>query len=135
MSISWDPAHLAFLRDHDLGVLATGRSDGSPQQSMVLYVVDDETRLIVSSKSYTAKWHNAVRRPEVALTVVDGRVNLVIYGVAETIEADPLRAELSALAFAAMSGNEVDPASIIPVLDEQQRTVIRITPSRVLFHE
>jgi len=135
MNMTWDPQHEAFLRDHNLGVLATGRTDGSPQQSMVLYSVDDEGRLVVSAKSFTAKWHNAVRRPEVSLTVVDGRVNLVIYGVAETIDEDPLRAELSAVLFTIMSGKEVDPESIVPVLDEQRRTIIRITPARSFYHE
>jgi hypothetical protein len=96
MTIDWDPRHLEFLRSHLWAVLATGRADGSPQQSMVGYAVDDEQRLLVSAKSYTAKWKNAVRLPKVSMTVPDGRVHLVVYGEAETIDHDPLRAELRA---------------------------------------
>ena len=70
----------AFLGAHVWAVLATTRRDGSPQQSMVGYVVDDEGRLVMSTKAYTAKWHNVRRRPSVSLTVPDGRVHLVVDG-------------------------------------------------------
>lgn len=126
----------AFLRDHVWAVLATGRRDGSPQQSMVGYVVDDDGRIVVSVKSYTAKWKNALRQPRVSLTVPDGRVHLVVYGDAEAIDADPLRAELTADVFARLSGSpRMDPESIVGMLDEQQRTVLRITPAKAELHE
>lgn len=129
-------AEAAFLRSHTWAILATGRRDGSPQQSMVGYLLDDEGRLVISAKSYTAKWRNALRQPRVSLTVPDGRAHLVVYGTAEAIDADPLRAELSADVFAALGGGErPDPTSIVPLLDEQQRTVLRIVPERTLFHE
>lgn len=123
-----------FLRSRLWAILATGRRDGSPQQSMVGYVVDDEGRIVLSIKSYTAKWKNALRQPRVSFTVADGRAHLVIYGTAETIDADPLRAELTADVFARLSNaDRPDPASIISTLDEQQRTVLRITPEHVIF--
>jgi PPOX class probable F420-dependent enzyme len=125
-----------FLTDHVWAVLATTRRDGSPQQSMVGYVVDDEGRLVISTKAYTAKWHNVRRRPSVSLTVPDGRVHLVIDGTVELIEDDPIRAELTADALVAMFGGErPDPAAIVATLDEQQRTVLRLTPRSVRFHE
>ena len=124
-----------FLAGHTWAILATGRRDGSPQQSMIGYCLDAEDRLVISAKSYTAKWNNAVRRAEVSVAVPDGRACLVVYGRAETIAADPDRAELTADVFAALTGGErPDPASIVPMLDEQQRTVIRITPERVFLH-
>ena len=131
-----DNEHRRFLADHTWAVLATGRRDGSPQQSMIGYAVDDDDRILISAKTYTAKWNNTVRRPDVSLCVPDGRTHLVVYGTAETIADDPLRAELTADVFAALSGSDrPDPASIVPMLDEQQRTVIRLTPGKVLFHE
>ena len=125
-----------FLRDHLWAVLATSRRDGSPQQSMVGYVVDDEGRLVISTKSHTAKWRNAVRAPQVSLAVADGRVHLVVYGEAEPIDRDPERAELTADVFARLSGGDrPDPESIVELLDEQRRTVLRITPTSTVFHE
>ena len=132
----WPEAHWAFADDHVWAILATGRRDGSPQQSMIGYGVDDDGRMVISVKAYTAKWLNAVREPRVCVTVPDGRKHLVVYGVAEAISEDPLRAELTSHAFAALSGDAPpDPATIIPILDEQQRTVLRITPTKTLFQE
>lgn len=136
-TFAWDPGHLAYARDHVWAVLATGRADGSPQQSMVGYAVDDQGRLVISAKAYTAKWRNAVRQPRVSLTVPDGRVHLVVYGTAEAVDADPLRAELTADVFAALGGGSErpDPATLVDLLDQQQRTVLRITATKALFQE
>ncbi|MEM7285658.1 MAG: pyridoxamine 5'-phosphate oxidase family protein [Actinomycetota bacterium] len=136
MTFEWDPTQREFLDNHTWAVLATGRTDGSPQQSMIGYTVDDEGRLVISAKSYTAKWKNAVRQSRVSVTVPDGRIHLVVYGEAEAIDEDPLRAQLTSSVFAALSGNEPpDPASILPMLDEQQRTVLRITPDKTFYQE
>jgi PPOX class probable F420-dependent enzyme len=134
-TFEWDPDLLSYATDHLWAVLATGRSDGSPQQSMVGYIVDDAGRLVVSAKAFTAKWKNAVRQPRVSITVPDGRAPQVVYGTAETIDADPRRAELTADVFAALGGNgdRPDPADIVDSLNEQQRTVIRITPTKAMY--
>jgi PPOX class probable F420-dependent enzyme len=125
---------LEFLRAHSQAVLATGRPDGSPQVSTVVYAVDDG-QLLISAKRYTAKYRNATRQPKVALVVNDGHAQLVVYGAAEAIEDDPLRAALTAKVWAAMTGDAIeDPAALVPTLDEQQRTVIRVTAERVLFN-
>ncbi len=136
MTVDWDPQHLEFARSHPWAVLATGRADGSPQQSMIGYLIDDEGCLVISAKAYTAKWKNAVREPKVCVTVPDGRIHLVVYGDAEAIAADPLRAELTAQVFGALSGNPPpDPNSIVAMLDEQQRVILRITPTKFLYQE
>ncbi len=65
----------AFLRAHRWGVLATARSDGSPQQVMVSYTLDERERVLISTQTFTAKWRNAVvsrvclsRLPTIACT-------------------------------------------------------------------
>jgi hypothetical protein len=83
---------------------------------------------------YTAKWNNAVRNPKVSVTVTDGRAHLVIYGTAETIDADALRAELTAEVFRRISDRDrPDPTGLVSTLDEAQRTVLRIIPEKVLL--
>ena len=123
-----------YLESHNLAVLATGRRDGSPQVSMVLYAVDGHD-IVISVKSYTAKWKNALRQPKVALVVHDGRKQLIVYGTATGIDADPDRAELSADVWAVMLGERPDPSEIVESLDEQQRTVLRITPDKVSYND
>jgi PPOX class probable F420-dependent enzyme len=135
MSYAWDPEHREFADAHLWAVLATGRKDGSPQQSMIGYLVEDQGRLVTSVKSYTAKWKNAVREPKVCVTVPDGREHLVVYGTAEAIDTDPARAELTAAVFGRMVGGEPPEwTSLVESLDEQQRTVLRITPTKTLLH-
>lgn len=126
----------AFLDGHVWAVLATTRRDGSPQQSMVGYAVDAEGRVAISTKSFTAKWHNLLRHPRASLTVADGRTHLVLAGPVECIASDPLRAELTADVFATLSGQaRPDPSSIIPMLDDQRRVVLRLTAEAVHLHE
>jgi PPOX class probable F420-dependent enzyme len=125
---------LEFLRAHRQAVLATGRRDGSPQVSTVVYAVDG-AQVLISAKRYTSKHRNAARQPKVALVVNDGHAQLVVYGTAEAVEDDPLRAELTAKVWEAMTGEAVeDPNQLVPTLDEQQRSVIRVTADRVLFN-
>jgi PPOX class probable F420-dependent enzyme len=136
MSFEWDEEHRAFLDAHKWAILATGRADGSPQQSMVAYAVDDEGRLLISAKAFTAKWKNACRQARVSVAISDDRVHLVVYGEAETIDADPDRAALTAQVFGVLSGSEPpEPDAIVPMLDEQQRTVIRVTPDKTFYQE
>ncbi len=132
---NWDKDHLAYAKAHPWAVLATGRKDGSPQQSMVGYAIDDQGRVLVSAKAYTAKWNNAIRQPHVSVAVPDGRTHLVVYGTAEPIETEPLRSQLTAEVFGAFLGEVPDPDSLVDSLDEQRRTVLRITPVKTLLHE
>jgi hypothetical protein len=83
----------------------------------------------------TAKWRNALRQPKVSLAVADDRVHVVVYGLAEAITSDPERAELSADVLEAVRGQQrPDPSSLVAWLDENEHTILRITPQKVLSH-
>ena len=130
----WSDDQTAYLRAHKWAMLATSKRDGSPQVSMIGYVLDDDGAILISAKRYSAKHRNAVRHPKVALIVHDDAKQLVLYGEAEGVEEDPRRAELSAKVFGPIFGTPVkDPADIVPTLDQQQRTVIRVTPTSAFF--
>lgn len=125
-----------FLAGHVWGVLATGRADGSPQQSLVGYALDTDGRILVLTQAGTAKWRNAVRRPQVSFAVPDDRVHVVVYGAAEAIDADPERAELATHVLAAVRGTDPpEPASIVEWLDADERRILRITPQKAFMHE
>jgi PPOX class probable F420-dependent enzyme len=134
--MAYTDTQLEFLSAHRWAVLATGRPDGSPQQAMVGYALDDEGRILVLTRPFTAKWRNVLRQPRVSVTVPDGRRHVVVYGTAEAIDTDPERAELSADVLAAVRGVErPDPPTIAGWLDENQQVVLRITPEKALMHE
>jgi PPOX class probable F420-dependent enzyme len=130
-----DPEQKAFLELRRWAAFATGRRDGSPQLSHVGYAVDGE-HIIVSMKSYTAKWKNARRQPKVALLIHEDRKQLVIYGHAECIDRDPERAAQSTRVFRRLTGNDVQvDENFVRLLDAQQRTILRITPDKASMND
>jgi len=71
----------AYLESHVWGLLATGRSNGAPQLSMVAYDWDG-TDVVISCRSRAAKFVNAERRDAVVFAVPDGVNNLTVTGTA-----------------------------------------------------
>jgi PPOX class probable F420-dependent enzyme len=62
-----------FLREHHRSVLATFRGDGRPQLSPIVHGVDDDGRVLVSSREPAYKVRNLRRDPRVSLcAVADG---------------------------------------------------------------
>lgn len=59
-----------FLRANHRAVLATRRRDGRSQLSPILFAVGEDGRLLVSTRSATAKANNIRRFPQVSLCVV-----------------------------------------------------------------
>jgi PPOX class probable F420-dependent enzyme len=60
----------AFLRDHSRSVLATRRGDGSPQLSPVAHAIDDEGRVVISSREGAYKVRNLRRDGRASLCVI-----------------------------------------------------------------
>jgi PPOX class probable F420-dependent enzyme len=58
-----------FLRTNHRAVLATRRSDGSPQLSPVTVAVDDEGRVMISTRETAAKARNLRRDPRASVCV------------------------------------------------------------------
>src|SRR6266568_6799188 len=58
-----------FLSSHHRAVLATFRADGRPQLSPVLCAVDDDGRVLISTRETAIKAKNARRNPQAALCV------------------------------------------------------------------
>ncbi len=63
----------AFIGDNHRAVLMTRRSDGSPQLSPVLAVVDGQGRVVVSTRETAMKVHNVQRDRSVALCVLNDK--------------------------------------------------------------
>lgn len=79
----------AFLADHHRAVLATRRGDGEAQMSPVVCALDDDGRLLVSTRQTARKTHHVRRDPRVSLCVLpDGFFGswIQVEGRAEVIE-------------------------------------------------
>src|SRR4051794_10896989 len=77
-----------FLRQNHRSVLATTRRDGRPQLSPVVHAVDDDGRVVISSREPAFKVRNLQRDPQASVCVmndgffgrwmqVDGRATIV----------------------------------------------------------
>jgi len=74
-----------FLKDHRLGILATGRRDGTPQQSILSYAYDGKD-VVISTGGDTAKAKNIRKKAGVSLAVSDGPTCVVVYGKARLLQ-------------------------------------------------
>ncbi len=63
----------SFLRENHRGVLATRRSSGGVQQSPVIAAVDDDGRVVISSRETAYKVRNLRRDPRAQLCVFTDR--------------------------------------------------------------
>lgn len=92
----------AVIREQHRAVLATLRSDGTPQMSPVLVAVDDAGRLLVSTRETALKVRNARRDPRLWLCVlpdgffgrwvqVEGRAEIVSLPAAMDVLVDYYR--------------------------------------------
>lgn len=84
----------AFLRAHTLGILATGRRDGSPQQSVLRYTYTDAGDVVIATADSAAKVKNARKNPGVSLAVNDGPTCVVVYGQARLLQGAEAEAYL-----------------------------------------
>jgi PPOX class probable F420-dependent enzyme len=62
---------LDFVRHNHRAVLATHRKDGGIQQSPVLAAVDDQDRVVISTRSGAIKTRNLRRDPRASLCVIN----------------------------------------------------------------
>ena len=74
-----------FLQAHRLCVFATGRKDGSPQQSYIGYQYDG-AQFLLGGQATSFKMRNLARNPGCSLVVTDGRGFVLVYGTAELVE-------------------------------------------------
>ena len=83
---------LAFVREHDRGVLVTMRKDGRPQLSNIIYVPDDNDVIRISVTDARAKTKNLRRDPRASLHVT--RADFFAYVVLEgTVALSPVAAD------------------------------------------
>lgn len=126
-----------FLREHDLGVLSTIDRTGNLDGAVVYYFVDDLDFIYILTKSGTAKGRNVYAHGRVALTIYEAetRQTLQLQGVAE-VETDQTAKNNI---FAQMTNPHLYGGKIelppVTKLHEGAFMVIRITPTRIRFHD
>ena len=118
-----------FLRTHHRAVLATTRRDGRPQMSPVLATVDDEGRVLISTREGAIKTRNARRDPRVSLCVLnDGFFGEWVQaeGSAEIVSL-PAAMELLVDYYRRVAGEHPDWADYRAAMERDKRVIIRVT--------
>lgn len=122
----------AIVREQPRAVLATTRTDGSPQMSPVLVSVDEQGRLLVSTRETAMKVRNLERDPRAWLCVlpdgffgrwiqVEGRVEIVTLPEAMDLLVDYYRR---------LNGEHPDWDDYQRSMRDERRVVVRIEPAR-----
>ena len=121
-----------FLRAHHRAVLATSRSDGMPQLSPVTCTVDDEGRVLISTRETAVKTKNLRRRPQASLCVFTDTFFgewVQVEGNAEVISL-PDAMDLLVEYYRRVSGEHPDWADYRAAMIRDRRVIVRITITR-----
>jgi PPOX class probable F420-dependent enzyme len=110
-------------------VLTTQRADGRPQMSPVVSAVDDDGRLLVSTREPAAKVRNLRRNPAVSVCVLPDTFFgewAQLDGTAEIVPL-PEAMELLEFVYRQVSGEHPDWAEFREAMNAQRRVALRIT--------
>jgi PPOX class probable F420-dependent enzyme len=121
-----------FLRVHHHAVLATTRTDGRPQLSPVTAGVDDEGRILVSTRETAMKTRNLARDPRASLCVLnDGFFGewMQAEGTAEIVHL-PEAMDLLVDYYRRISGEHRDWNDYRDAMQRERRVMVRITITR-----
>jgi PPOX class probable F420-dependent enzyme len=121
-----------FLSGHPRAVLATTRSDGRPQLSPVVVAVDDEGRVLISTREPAIKAKNLQRDPRASLCGMSDTFFgewVQAEGIAEIIhlpDALPILEDY----YRRVSGEHPDWDEYREAMRRDKRLIIRITVDR-----
>ncbi len=119
----------AFLRSNHRAVLITSRRNGRPQASPVLAAVDDEGRVVMSTRETAMKTKNLERDPRASLCVLSDE----FYGPWVQIDGDveivPRPAAIDVLVdyYRRISGEHPDWDDYRAALERERRVALRLT--------
>jgi PPOX class probable F420-dependent enzyme len=123
---------LDYVRSHHRAVLATSRSDGGVQLSPVAVAVDDDGRLVVSSRVTAMKTLNLKMRPTAWLCVMDDGFYGKWIQAEGPVEVVPLPEAMDGLVayYRSISGEHPDWDEYKEAMREERRVLLRMTVER-----
>ena len=121
-----------FIKKNPRAVLATRRRDGSPQMSPIIAAVDDDGRLMISSRETAYKTKNIGRDPNVSLIFLNPNFFgewVQVNGTAEIVWL-PEAMELLIDYYRRLSGEHRDWDDYRAAMEKEKRLVLRVTIDR-----
>lgn len=123
---------LEFLRSNHRAVLATHRRDGGVQQSPVAAAVDDEGRVVVSTRETAVKVRNLRRHPRASLCALNDNFFGQWFGVEGPVEIVSLPEAMEPLVayYRAVAGEHPDWPDYRAAMERERRVLLRMTVDR-----
>jgi PPOX class probable F420-dependent enzyme len=121
---------LSFLAANHRSVLITHRADGSPAPTPVVHGVDDDGRVVISSREPAYKVRNLRRDPRATLCAFsDGFFGpwVTVSGPAELVSLPDAMEHLVAL-YRQIAGEHPDWSDYRAAMEREQRVIIAIAP-------
>ena len=122
----------AFIKEHPKAVLITQRKNGRPQASPIVAALDDEGRLMISSRETAYKVRNLRRDPRASLCFVSDAFYgdwIQADGTAEIISL-PNAMEMLVDYYRRLSGEHDDWDDYRAAMERDQRVLVRIAITR-----
>ncbi len=123
---------LDFIRDNHRAVLLTWHAGGRPQLSPVTAGVDEEGRVVISTRETAVKTRNLRRDPRAVLCVMTDRFYgpwIQVEGTAEIISLPEAMDHLVSY-YRRISGEHPDWDDYRAAMVRDKRVIVRITPHR-----
>jgi PPOX class probable F420-dependent enzyme len=121
-----------FLVEHHRGILSTRRANGDPQMSPVAVALDDDGRVVISSRQTAIKTKNLRRNRRASLLVVNDQW----YGEWVQLDGDvevvdlPEAMQLLVEYYRRISGEHPDWDDYMAAMERDERVVLRMTIER-----
>jgi PPOX class probable F420-dependent enzyme len=121
-----------FLGDHSRSILATRRHDGTPQMSPVAHSLDDDGRVVISSRETAYKVRNIRRDPHASLCALADEWYgqwIQVDGAAEIVSL-PDAMDILVAYYRRLQGEHPDWDEYREAMVRDQRCIIRLTIER-----
>jgi PPOX class probable F420-dependent enzyme len=124
-----EPSIARYLSGHRVGVLATNRRAGAPQQTLIAYQFDGND-LAISVRGFSQKAKNLRRSPEASLAVIDGSTQLIVRGPVTIIEDEAEVLRLNQQRMRQISTRRETDEELAERLRREQRVLLLLKPER-----
>jgi PPOX class probable F420-dependent enzyme len=125
------PEVTQFLQGHRLCAFATGRKDGSPQQSYIGYQFDGK-QFLLGGQATSFKMRNLRRNPGCSMLVTEGRGFVLVYGTAELVDDEAEMAKLQERFGPRAAPPRPEGAAAPPPRPMGKRVAILMTPTKII---
>ncbi len=123
---------LDFIAHNHRAVLATSRADGNPQLSLVAATVDNDDKVVISTRETAMKTKNLRRRPHASLIVFTDTFygnSVQVEGPVEVVSLPEAMDGLVAY-YRVISGEHPDWDDYRSAMEREQRVLVRISVER-----